>query len=141
IVPLAREQAWAESLDLNAAVRATDYSTSGYVTTWKVGATYTPVQDLTFRVTRSRDIRAPNLGDLYNAGTVVTDNAIDTLAGPNNGQSFAYTGVNAGNPNLSPEKADTTGVGVVLQPSFLEGFQASVDYWNINVKGAITNIS
>jgi len=141
VVPLARDQAWAQSLDVNAAVRATDYSTAGYVTTWKVGATYTPVADLTLRVTRSRDIRAPNIGDLYNAGTVVTDNVIDTIAGPNNGQSVAYTGINGGNPNLTPEKADATGVGVVFQPTFLQGFQASVDYWNINVKGAITNIS
>lgn len=141
IIPLARDEQWAESFDLNAAVRATDYSSAGYVTTWKVGATYTPVADLTLRVTRSRDIRAPNIGDLYNAGTVVTDNVIDTIAGPNNGQSVAYTGINGGNPNLTPEKADTTGIGVVFQPTFFEGFQASVDYWNIDVKDAITNIT
>jgi hypothetical protein len=52
-----------------------------------------------------------------------------------------YVGTTRGNPTLVPEKADTTGAGVVLQPSFLAGFQASVDYWNINVKGAITNIN
>src|SRR5581483_10985792 len=46
VVPLAKEQAFAKSLDLNAAVRATDYSTSGYVTTWKVGPTYTPIDDI-----------------------------------------------------------------------------------------------
>ncbi len=48
-----------ESFDLNAAVRRTDYSTSGLVTTWKAGATWQPIDDLRFRVTRSRDIRAP----------------------------------------------------------------------------------
>jgi len=141
VVPLARDQAWAESLDLNAAIRATDYSNAGYVTTWKVGATYTPVSDITFRATRSRDIRAPNIGDLFNAGTVVVNNVIDTTAGPNSGQSVAYTGIISGNPNLTPEKADTTGIGVVLSPSFFEGFQASVDYWNIDVSDAITSIT
>jgi iron complex outermembrane receptor protein len=140
IVPLARDTGFAESLDLNAAVRATDYSAAGYVTTWKAGATYTPISDLTLRVTRSRDIRAPNIGDLYNAGTVVVNNVIDTASGPNNGLSVQYVGTTRGNPNMVPEKADTTGIGIVLQPSFLQGFQASVDYWNINVKGAITNI-
>src|SRR5690606_5753006 len=33
VVPLARDAAFAQEFDLNAAVRATDYSTSGYVTT------------------------------------------------------------------------------------------------------------
>ena len=68
VVPLAKDTAWAKSLDLNAAVRGTGYSTSGYVTTWKVGATYQPIDDIRFRATRSRDIRAPNLGELFSAG-------------------------------------------------------------------------
>ncbi|NWM25188.1 TonB-dependent receptor, partial [Escherichia coli] len=46
-------------LEFNGAVRATDYSNSGYVTTWKLGATWAPIPDIRFRVTRSRDIRAP----------------------------------------------------------------------------------
>ncbi|HEU0135000.1 MAG TPA: TonB-dependent receptor plug domain-containing protein, partial [Allosphingosinicella sp.] len=41
-------------LEFNGAVRATDYSTSGYVTTWKLGATWAPIEDIRFRVTRSR---------------------------------------------------------------------------------------
>jgi len=49
-------------LDLSAAARATDYTTSGYVTTWKVGTTYSPISDIKFRATRSRDIRAPIWG-------------------------------------------------------------------------------
>src|SRR5690606_35616732 len=52
VVPLARGGAWAEALDLNAAVRATSYSTSGRVVTWKVGAPYQPVSDIRYRVTR-----------------------------------------------------------------------------------------
>jgi iron complex outermembrane receptor protein len=42
-----------------------------------------------------------------------------------------------GNPDLFPEKADTTGLGFVLQPSFLPGFGASIDYFNIDIKDAI----
>lgn len=52
------------SLEANGAVRRTDYSTSGVVTTWKVGGTY-GIGDLRIRGTRSRDIRAPNLNDLF----------------------------------------------------------------------------
>ncbi|MGE4064438.1 MAG: TonB-dependent receptor plug domain-containing protein [Rhodospirillaceae bacterium] len=139
IVPLARDTGFAQTLDLNAAVRATEYSAAGYVTTWKAGATWTPVDDITIRLTRSRDIRAPNIGDLYNAGTVVVNNVNNTIDGTQ--ASVQYVGTTRGNPTLVPEKADTTGIGVVLRPSFLEGFGASVDYWNINVKGAITIIN
>ncbi len=138
IIPLAKGESWAESFDLNAAVRATDYSAAGYVTTWKAGATYSPTADLTLRVTRSRDIRAPNIGDLYNAGTVVVNNVNNTINGTS--ASVQYVGTTRGNPNMVPEKADTTGVGAVFQPTFFQGFQASVDYWNINVKDAITII-
>jgi outer membrane receptor protein involved in Fe transport len=137
VVPLAKDQVWAKTLDLNAAVRATGYSNSGYVTTWKVGATWTPIDDITVRATRSRDIRAPNLNDLYNAGSTTNQNAINNL----NGQTFAYLGTTTGNPNLVPEKADTTGIGVVLQPTFLPGFSTSVDYWNIDLGQAINTIS
>jgi iron complex outermembrane recepter protein len=42
-----------------------------------------------------------------------------------------------GNLNLTPEKADTTGLGLVLQPAFLPGFNASIDYWNISIKDAV----
>ncbi len=137
VVPLAKDQEWAESLDLNAAVRLTDYSTSGFVVTWKAGATYSPVDDLTFRVTRSRDIRAPNVGDLFTSDRPGTGTIID----PSNGVvSFIVTSVR-GNPLLQPEKADTTGFGAVFTPTFVPGFAASVDYYNINIKGAIASLS
>ena len=48
-----------------------------------------------------------------------------------------YLAVRGGNLALRPEKADTTGFGVVLQPSFVPGLSASVDYYNINMKDAI----
>lgn len=137
VVPLARDEEWAKTLDFNAAVRATDYSVSGYVTTWKVGMTYSPIDDLTFRATRSRDIRAPNINDLFNAGSTSTNNVLDPITG----LSVQYLNTVRGNPGLQPEKADTTGIGVVIQPSFIPGLSASVDYWNINLKGAIANVT
>lgn len=134
-VPLAKDASWAKSLDLNGAVRATDYSTSGYVTTWKVGAIYAPVSDIRFRATHSRDIRAPNLGELFSAGQTVSGTTLfDPFTNTNLSNSFALT---AGNRNLRPEKADTTGVGVVLSPSFIPGFQASVDYYSIKINDAV----
>jgi len=46
-----------------------------------------------------------------------------------------------GNPNLKPEIADTYTGGFVYQPSWLSGFTASVDYYNINLKGAISSLT
>ena len=57
--------------NLNAAGRLTDYSTSGSVETWKVGATYSPIPDVKFRGTYSHDIRAPNMSELFLAGQTI----------------------------------------------------------------------
>jgi outer membrane receptor protein involved in Fe transport len=48
-----------------------------------------------------------------------------------------YNGLLGGNPNLTPEKATTKTVGVVLQPSFIPRLAITVDYWNIDLKNAI----
>ncbi len=82
LIPLAADAAWAKSLDFNAAVRETDYSTSGAVTTWKAGFTYKPINDVMFRVTRSRDIRAPNMSELFNAGSRVNNQYVLNIPGP-----------------------------------------------------------
>jgi outer membrane receptor protein involved in Fe transport len=138
VVPLANDEAWAQQLDLNAGARFTDYSTSGYVTTWKIGATWTPIDDIRFRVTQSRDIRAPNLGDLYLGGRSGTSFVIDPFNGD---RSVSIFTIQSGNPALLPEKANTTGIGAVFSPTFLPGFNASVDYYRINIKGAIATLS
>ncbi|MCA0200440.1 MAG: TonB-dependent receptor [Proteobacteria bacterium] len=144
VVPLATDTAFAESLEFNGAVRATDYSTSGYVTTWKAGLTWSPVSDIRFRVTQSRDIRAPNLQNLFNTGTSGFPGYTNPFRpDPITGAATTEIGFSrtTGNPNLTPEKSDMTGVGVVLQPSFLPGFSASVDYWDLNIKDALGNLS
>ncbi|MCA0200901.1 MAG: TonB-dependent receptor, partial [Proteobacteria bacterium] len=98
VVPLARDQSWAQELDLNAAVRATSYSTSGYVTTWKAGLTWQLIDDLRFRFTRSRDIRAPSLGELFTAGQTGSGTPVfDPFLNSNNPATFTLT---RGNPAL-----------------------------------------
>jgi len=136
VVPLLKGQALAEALDFNGAVRWTDYSTSGEVVTWKLGLSWAPIDDMRFRVTRSRDIRAPNLGDLYNAGRSGTGNIFD----PFTNTTRTIVSRIRGNPELQPEEADTTGLGVVLTPSFLPGFAASVDYYSIDISDAIASL-
>ena len=137
VVPLAKDLSFAKELDLSAAVRATDYSTSGYVTTWKLGMTYAPIDDVRFRVTRSRDIRAPSLGELFSAGTSSTNTIFDPLTGKNT----TIDTPTKGNVDLTPERADTTGAGVIFSPRFWPGFNASIDYYKININNAIATLT
>lgn len=138
VVPLAKDLTLARTLDLNGAVRATDYSTSGYVTTWKLGVTYSPIDSLTIRSTRSRDIRAPNLAELFQAGQTSTTSITDPFRG---NTSATVAQVTSGNLRLKPEEADTWGAGIVLQPRFLTGFAASVDYYDIRIRSAISTLN
>jgi len=124
--------------EFNGATRYTRYSESGSVVTWKAGLTWQPVEDVRFRVTRSRDIRAPNLAELFQAGTRNTNSLGDPFQ---NDKNIRFTQTVAGNRELDPEKADTLGVGVVFRPQFLPGFGFSVDYYDIKLKGAISTLS
>ncbi len=69
--PLLNDVALIQSLNLNGAVRATSYNTSGDYTSWKAGLDWHMNDQLRFRATRSRDIRAPNLFDIASAVTNV----------------------------------------------------------------------
>ncbi|MES2043225.1 MAG: TonB-dependent receptor [Pseudomonadota bacterium] len=134
-------------LEFNGAVRATDYSTSGYVTTWKLGATWQPIPDIRLRITRSRDIRAPNLNELYAAGSSNSDSVTNPFgagSGPNGGNygaSISYSALALGNPSLRAEKANSWNIGAVLSPRFLPGFNFSADYFRIDMSDAIDTLS
>ena len=65
VVPLAKNEWWADLLDFNGAGRVTDYSTSGVVETWKLGITDQVSSEYRLRATWSNDIRAPNLSELF----------------------------------------------------------------------------
>lgn len=140
IVPLAKDSAIGKSLEFNGAVRVTDYSTSGSVTTWKIGGTWEVIDGLMFRATRSRDIRAPNLIELFTPQVQSLPLPNDPRAGiarPTNNAGFIV----GGNPNLKPEKALTQTVGVSYRPAFANNLRLSVDYYDITIEGAITSTS
>ena len=133
-IPLARDAAFAESIDLDLAGRYVDYSTSGSTEVWKVGLNWAVNRQVRFRGTYSKDFRAPKIDDLFSAsslraGTTVIDRTtnrtanINTLAG--------------GNPDLDPEVAHTFTAGVVFQPEFAPRLQVSADFFDIELKGAL----
>jgi len=60
---------------------------------------------------------------------------LGSIPQPTAGQANATAG---GNPNLKPEKSNSWTIGAVIQPDFLPGFSASIDYYNIKISGAIS---
>lgn len=136
-VPLLQDSVLGKALDIDGAVRRTHYDPFGNATTWKVGAVYVPIPDITFRVTRSRDIRAPTAQESSPNATRIQLPQPDPFLGSTTLQ-FIVTG---GNPNLQLERGNTFTAGIVLKPRFLPRFNMSVDYYDIKVGGAIDSLS
>ena len=125
--------------NINPAVRLTHYSTSGTVWAWKVGGTWdTPLSGLRLRAVTSRDVRAPNLSELFAAPTVTTLPSFANPYGPTV-QVFQNT---IGNSALKPEIARNTEFGIVYsRPSWLPGLSLSFDYYKIKLNGVISSLS
>jgi iron complex outermembrane recepter protein len=136
-IPLLKDSAIADSMNLNGAARYTDYSTSGVVWTWKLGLDWRVNRDIRIRATRSRDILAPSVTQLFGAVVVNPSGITDLLTGVN-GVAPVETRANAG---LVPEVANTLTGGVVFTPSFLPNFSLSIDYYRIKIDNAIANVT
>lgn len=140
VVPLFENDAMGQA-DLSLAARATEYSQSGYVTTWKVGGSWdTPLAGLRLRGLVSQDIRAPNLSELFRAPQNIAATVIDRFP-PFAGVDTAINDATVSNSSLSPERSRTQQVGAIYQPAWLDGFSASLDYYRIRVRDAIGSIS
>jgi len=146
-IPLVNSEA-AGRANLNMAGRWTDYSTSGTVYTWKVGATWdTPIDGVRLRAVTSRDVRAPNLSELFAAPVTTTlpnftvpSNGTPPAGQPSGGALTVLQNV-VGNPDLKPEIAKNVTIGAVLSnPQWLPGFSVSVDWYNIVLNGGISSL-
>lgn len=157
-IPVVQGMTLAKSIDLQVAYRFSSYDKAGDTTTYRVGGKWSPVDDFAVRASFDRAVRAPNVAELFtpaggtssNAGrdpcsansTVTTTAALCEATGVPAGSVFG-TGLNCptnqcqgavgGNPFLKPEVAVTREVGVVFTPTFIPGFSATVDYYDINI--------
>lgn len=152
------------ALNLESGIRYSHYSYSNQnsfnTVTWKVGLTFQPVKDITFRGSINRAVRAPNIQEVFAPPHVSLDGSTDPCAGfaiqPTDlgclaqglreGQtiqgnpSAQYNGMQGGNPTLRPEVAITKSLGVVLTPHQIRGLTFSVDYYDIKIRNAIQQI-
>jgi outer membrane receptor protein involved in Fe transport len=153
-VPIVGGMPFAEDLEAQVAARFFDYSNFGSDWTYKIGARYRPIRDVTIRGTYSTAFRAPTISDLF-AGqfdnfpnvsdpcAAASDPAIVARCGAatgNGDDSDQLRSRNGGNPDLEPETAKIFTVGVVWEPTFVRNFSATLDYYNIAVDKAIATI-
>ncbi|MGC1547998.1 MAG: TonB-dependent receptor [Rhodanobacter sp.] len=73
------------------------------------------------------------------AGFRQTDITGTPVTGP--GAGGITNSYNGGNVNLKPETAYNGDIGLVYSPSWLPGFNATLDWWNYNIRNLITGIS
>ena len=83
-LPILQNAPYAEELTVDAAVRYADYSIAGGNTSWKIGGSWTPVSDISFRATLSKAVRAPNITELFDPLLPITVAATADPCDPGN---------------------------------------------------------
>ena len=162
--PLLEGQEFAEEFSLNGAYRYTDHSLSGGFSSYAGGAEWAPTGDIRFRGQYQRAVRAPNVVELFSPQTNGFPGAVDPCAAQDGENALGQQsiclangvpanvyntefqansqieGLFGGNPNLVPETSDTITFGFVATPAGIPGLTMTVDYYDIDVDGAISTI-
>jgi outer membrane receptor protein involved in Fe transport len=153
-----------EMVDFTVASRYSDYSTFGSTTNSKFGVLVQPTADLKVRATFAEGFRAPSIGALYSGNSdsypdlqdpcdVNAANFTGNADGTQVGQCLAdgvpagFTQPNTqiritvgGNPNVMPEESESFNVGLVWQPSGVQGLNMFADYYDIEITNLISSI-
>ena len=138
-----------KQLELNAALRFDHYS-GGIGNSWtpKVGAKWTPMNNLAIRTTFARGFRAPGAAETNSiagfGGIVIDDKArcavltadgLPAATVASTCEGVAPTFVIAGNPNLKPEKSQSFTLGLVWDVT--QRTSMTADLWQIRRSGLI----
>ena len=141
--------------------RWSDYSAFGSSINSKLGLEWRPWEQVLFRGTYAEVFRAPTISDLYGGQFASSD----TFSDPCNGitqtggglstnpacsnvtanGAFGQTdtqlnAIKGGNADLRPEEGEMITVGFVYEPSWLDGFSSTIDFWNAKLDDAINPI-
>ncbi|HEY2070637.1 MAG TPA: TonB-dependent receptor [Rhizomicrobium sp.] len=164
-IPVVENMPFFQLLQFEGQYRYSSYNRSGAVSTYKLAGKWQPIDDFSVRASMERAVRAPNISELFSPpGGQSASSAFDPCSDA--GHSVIHTtallcqqtGVPAasvftttldcptnqcqasvgGNEFLKPEISTTRSAGIVLTPTFLDGFTATVDYYNIKISGFIS---
>jgi len=164
-VPIVQGKTGIEQLSFDTAYRYSDYSSGITTDTYKFGVEYAPLEDVRFRASFQRAVRAPNIVELFTAqgfnlfdidddpcgakGTASDDACLNSGPGASvTGSQLRSGGLTSpagqynfnqgGNTDLKPETSDTISYGIVFTPRFAPGLSMSVDYFDIDVEDLIS---
>lgn len=167
-LPLLRDLPFAKTLEIGAAYRNSEYTTIGKTETYNFNLLWRPIQDVMFRATTGKSVRAPTLGETFRPPTqtfaTITDpcdarvitNLTDAKIKANRekncvalgiptGTNIIYTstpaGKNAGNPFLKPEKSFSVTASMIITPRFWPKSTFVFDYYDIEIKDVIAAVS
>lgn len=168
-IPVLADLPGAQLLDFSVASRYSKYSNFGNTTNNKFGFRWKPIDDLMIRGNYSEGFRAASINDLFRGDTDSFETYADPCAAANlpTGAVLAQCqaqGVPAGlvqpgtdgdagplqtvepftwtsNPNLKPETSTSKTLGLVFSPSFVQGLNVTLDWWQIKIEDAITRPS
>jgi len=154
--------ALARKLDVTLGTRYSHYSNFGGTTNSQLGLRWKPIDDLLIRANYAQGLRTPAITELFqgdinsvsgqfaaidpcdasNSPTPATLARCAALGVPANVDQTAQAGnvTQAGNPRLKPEKSRSRGMGFFYTPSWLEGFDISVDWYNLRLRNAIGDL-
>jgi len=136
-VPLLRELPLAQRVTASVAGRHARCSKSGDANTWKLGLVWQLSPELRLRASRSRDIRAPSINELFSNGRQTNANISDNFPGGTGLTFQAVPNLAVGNLDLRPEVANSHVIGFVYQPARLKGFSLAVDLYTTRIDDAI----
>ena len=157
-VPVLADVPGAQLLDFSIASRYSDYSNFGDTINSKFGFRWKPIDDLMIRGNWSEGFRAPSVTELFSGAAdsypTISDPCAGSYAGePNTNRPGSCAGIPAynqtnpqiritvgGNINLQPETSVSKTLGFVYSPSWLEGFDVSLDWWQIELTDTITGL-
>ncbi|WP_428150053.1 TonB-dependent receptor domain-containing protein [Caulobacter sp.] len=167
-VPILSDVFLAKKLEVGGAFRRSEYTTVGKIDTYNFNMLWRPIEDIMFRATSGKSVRAPTLAETYRPATqtfaTITDpcdtrvitNLTDAKVQANRtancqalgiptGTNIIYTssvqGKNAGNPFLKPEKSFSLTASVVVTPRFWPNSTFVVDYYEIDIKDVIASVT
>ncbi|RDZ29452.1 TonB-dependent receptor domain-containing protein [Lysobacter silvisoli] len=154
-VPVLADVPFAKLLDFSIATRYSDYSNFGDTLNSKFGFRWKPIDDLMIRGNWSEGFRAPSVAELFTGQSDTFQNITDPCNGslqgvPNGNRPAACAGIpgynqvntqirttTGGNPNLGAENSTSKTLGFVYSPSWAEGLDISLDWWEVEIENAI----
>ena len=162
-IPLLKDLPFANLLEFSLASRYSDYSNFGDTVNSSFGFKWRPIEDVLVRGNWAEGFRAPSISELFQGVSdsfpQLADPCSNTFGGgygnltaeqrarctaqgvPAGGYDQGNSQIRisvGGNPNLKPETSTTKTLGLVWSPGFIEGFDVSLDWWEIALENTIT---